>query len=95
MKRNFLSTLLFLSLFFSLGFISPGYVDCRDPEPDEWSDLFGKPNSPTTLKVILETQSASWSGSIPGSNTFQVHRLLHFPLQPFISVPILSGTLRC
>ncbi len=95
MKRNVLSALLFLSLFSSVGFTSPSYLDCQDPEPDEWSDFFGKPNSLTTLKVIPETQPVSWSDFIPGDNMFRVHRALHLHLQPFISVPNLSGPLRC
>ena len=95
MQKNLLVVLLLLSLFSSSGFTSPVYVDCRDPEPDEWPDFFGRPNSLTTLKVIPETQPAALSDVIPDNRMFQGFRSPHLSVQPFISVPILSGLLRC
>ncbi len=92
MKRNFLSALLFLLLFSSVGFTSPVYLDCQDPEPDEWLDFLG-----IVKAVIPQSQSAVFCGLIPDSHMLQRHCSRHLSLQPFIliSVPILSGPLRC
>ncbi len=95
MRKNLLGVLLLLSLFSSMGFTSPVYVDCRNPEPDEWPDFFGRSNSPRTLKVIPETQPAALSDVISNNRMFQVHRSRHLSAQPSISVPILSSLLRC
>jgi hypothetical protein len=95
MEKKSLRVLLLLSLFSSLGFTAPVYVDFQDPEPDEWLDFFGIPNSITTLEVIPKTQPAVFWDLIPDSRIFQRHRSWHLFLQPFISTLVLSDPLRC
>jgi hypothetical protein len=95
MEKKSLRVLLLLSLFSSLGFTAPVYVDFQDPEPDEWLDFFGIPNSITTLEVIPKTLPAVFGGLIPDSHIFQSHYSRDLSLQPFISVPVLSGPLLC
>ena len=95
MKEKFLTVVLLLSLFSSLGFNSPVFVDCRDPEPDELLDLFGISNSITTLKAIPETQPAAFSGLIPDSYIFPRRHSWDLCFQPFISGPVSSVPLRC
>jgi hypothetical protein len=95
MEKKSVRVLLLLSLFSSLGFTAPVYVDFQDPEPDEWLDFFGIPNSITTLEVIPKTQPAVFWGLIPDSHIFQRHCSRHLSLQPFISTPFFSDSLRC
>ena len=95
MKTKLLTVLLLLSIFSSLGFTAPAYVDCKNPELDEWLDLFGITQSITPLKVILKTQPASFSDLIAGGNIFQRHYPRNLSLQSFISAPVLSVPLRC
>jgi len=95
MEKKSVRVLLVLSLFSSLGFSVPVYVDFQDPEPDEWLDFFGIPNSITTLEVIPKTQPVAFLGLIPDSHIFHRHYSRDLSLQPFISALVLSGSLRC
>ena len=95
MKKKFLGVLLLLSLFSSLSFTAPAYVDCQDPEPDEWLDFLGIIQSATVLLIIPKTQPAAFSGLIPDGQIFQRCYSRDLSLQIFISEPILSVPLRC
>ena len=95
MKKKFLRVLLLLSLFSSLAFTAPVYVDCQNPEPDETLDFFGICISKTTLNITSKTQPAAFSGSIPNSHTFDHYYTGGLSLQFFVSASALSVPLRC
>ena len=95
MKKKFLRALLLLSLFSSLGFTAPVYVDCQDPEPDEWLDIFGMPQSITVLEVTLTTQPPTFFALVSDSHISQWRHAGTLSLQPFASEMALSVALRC
>jgi hypothetical protein len=92
---KFLKVLLLLSVFSSLSFTAPIYVDCQDPEPDEWLDIFGITGPITILKVITQTKPAAILDLTPDSHIFRHHYTQDFSLQPSISAPVLTSPLRC
>ena len=88
MRKKFFRPLLLLSLFSSLGFTSPVYVDCEDPESDEQLGFLG-----IVKAVIPKTPLAAFLGLIPDSPMLQRLCSWHLSLHPFISVPVFSGPL--
>ena len=99
-KRNSLLTLLLsCTLYSSLILTAPQYVECKEPNADEFLDLRTIPNDPVDSKDILTPPPLvlPFYDSIAQVHTFQFCYLRErgLYLQPFTSELVLSVTLRC
>ena len=97
-RRNLLRLFLLLTLFSSLSFTSPFYVECEDVYPDEWLDLFGIPSiSVVLLKSTLPPNSVDQliSDSTPDDCALRYNASREASLRSLTSELVLSVTLLC
>ncbi len=97
-RNSFLTLLLICSLYSSLIFTAPQYVECEELNADEFLDLRAIPNNPVDSKNMLALPQLvpPFYDSI-AQHTFQFCYLKGWGLylQPFTSELVLSVTLRC
>ncbi len=89
--------LLFSTLFASLLFVAPVYVDYTDPSPDEWFDVSAIPqrHNGVVKRVHARAVASSCSDVIPYLHTLQPPQPEGCQVCSIIPELALSVTLRC